>query len=98
MDIHIINDHTVFDKYVILSDNSVSGNPDLCVTGKSCTQTTAGDSTPVAGGRKKKSSKLPVILGTSIPGFFVFWGIVGLVAVLHHRRKSPAIPAHGSGN
>ncbi|ESR37961.1 hypothetical protein CICLE_v10030050mg [Citrus x clementina] len=75
----------------------VSGNPDLCVTGKSCTQTTAGDSTPVAGGGKKKSSKLPVILGTSIPGFFVFWGIVGLVAVLHHRRKSAAIAAHGSG-
>lgn len=81
----------------------MSGNPDLCVTGKSCTQTTAGDGTssdgtPVAGGGKKKSSKLPVILGTSIPGFFVFWGIVGLVAVLHHRRKSAAIAAHGSGN
>lgn len=81
----------------------MSGNPDLCVSGKSCTQTTAGagassDGTPVAGMKKKKSSKLPVILGTSIPGFFVFWVIVGSVAVLRHRRKTAAIAAHSTGN
>ncbi|KAK0605675.1 hypothetical protein LWI29_029478 [Acer saccharum] len=50
-----------------------------------------------SGSGKKKSSKLPAILGGTIPSFIVFWAIVGIVAVLHHRRKTAAISAIHTG-
>ncbi|KAF2300449.1 hypothetical protein GH714_013440 [Hevea brasiliensis] len=80
----------------------VSGNPDLCVSGKSCqTTSTAGtDGTSLAtpSGRSKKSSKLPVILGSTIPTFLVFWAIVGVLTVLHQKRKRAAIAAATTGH
>ncbi|KAF9681653.1 hypothetical protein SADUNF_Sadunf05G0024400 [Salix dunnii] len=45
--------------------------------------------------RKRKSNKLPIILGTVIPIFFLFWAIVGFV--FHHRRKTAAIAAITAG-
>ncbi|KAJ6713365.1 hypothetical protein OIU79_009370 [Salix purpurea] len=45
--------------------------------------------------RKKKSNKLPIILGTVIPIFCLFWAIVGFV--VHHRRKTAAIAAIAAG-
>ncbi|CAK7340841.1 unnamed protein product [Dovyalis caffra] len=76
----------------------VSGNPDLCVSGKSCQPTTStdgtiGSSTPSS--RRKKSNKLPAILGTTIPIFVIFWAIVGFL--LHHKRKTAAIAAINAG-
>ncbi|KAF9670025.1 hypothetical protein SADUNF_Sadunf13G0025600 [Salix dunnii] len=72
----------------------VSGNPDLCVSSKSC-QTTSIDGTTISSsvpsGRRKKSNKLPVILGTTIPIFLIFWALVGFL--LHHKRKTAAIAA-----
>ncbi|KAJ6775299.1 hypothetical protein OIU79_018472 [Salix purpurea] len=67
-----------------------SGNPNLC---ESC-QPTSPDgtiirSTPSRG--RKKSNKLPVILGTTIPIFIIFWAIVGFL--VHHKRKTTAIAA-----
>ncbi|KAJ6762838.1 hypothetical protein OIU79_023555 [Salix purpurea] len=76
----------------------VSGNPDLCVSSKSC-QTTSTDGTTtsssVPSGSRKKSSKLPVILGTTIPIFVIFWALVGFL--LHHKRKTAAIAAVTTG-
>ncbi|KAJ0020047.1 hypothetical protein Pint_32292 [Pistacia integerrima] len=78
--------------------HSVSGNPDLCVSGKSC-QTTDGTSSVTRGSRKKKKKKkkLPVILGSSIPSFLVFCAIFGAVAAWHHRRKTAAIASLSAG-
>ncbi|KAJ6876933.1 hypothetical protein NC651_029833 [Populus alba x Populus x berolinensis] len=75
----------------------VSGNPDLCVSGKSCqpTSTDGTTSSSIPSGRRKKSSKLPVILGTTIPISVIFWAIVGFV--LHHKRKTAAIVAITTG-
>ncbi|KAK8679067.1 hypothetical protein V6N13_144538 [Hibiscus sabdariffa] len=71
----------------------VTDNPDLCVSGKSC-KTASGVDTFGSGGSSssgKKKSKVPVILGTTIPVFVLFWVIAGVCAVLHHKRKSAAI-------
>ncbi|KAK2643195.1 hypothetical protein Ddye_024958 [Dipteronia dyeriana] len=76
----------------------VSGNPNLCVSGKSCATTTGSSSDIPSGSGKKKSSNLPAILGSTIPIFFVFWAIVGIVGVLHHRRKAAAISALHTGS
>ncbi|KAJ9188939.1 hypothetical protein P3X46_000288 [Hevea brasiliensis] len=80
----------------------VSGNPDLCVSGKSCQTTstagTDGTSSATPSGRSKKSSKLPVILGSTIPTFLVFWAIVGVLTVLHQKRKRAAIAAATTGH
>ncbi|KAI9194726.1 hypothetical protein LWI28_008694 [Acer negundo] len=75
----------------------VSGNPNLCVSGKSCETTTGSSTDTQSGSGTKKSSKLPAILGGTIPSFIVFWAIVGTVAVLHHRRKTAAISALHTG-
>ncbi|KAJ4833994.1 hypothetical protein Tsubulata_016525 [Turnera subulata] len=82
----------------------VSGNPDLCAPGKPCSTTTVPSSagsgstsgTSSSGGGKK-SSKLPVILGITIPAFVVFWAIVGFLAVCHQKRKTAAITAAAHG-
>uniref|UniRef100_A0A6N2KU13 Malectin-like domain-containing protein n=1 Tax=Salix viminalis TaxID=40686 RepID=A0A6N2KU13_SALVM len=70
-----------------------SGNPNLCESGESCQPTSTDGtiirSTPSRG--RKKSNKLPVILGTTIPIFIVFWAIVGFL--VHHKRRTTAIAA-----
>ncbi|KAJ6757277.1 CARBOHYDRATE-BINDING PROTEIN OF THE ER PROTEIN [Salix koriyanagi] len=76
----------------------VSGNPDLCVSSKSC-QTTSTDGTTtsssVPSGSRKKSSMLPVILGTTIPIFVIFWALVGFL--LHNKRRTAAMAAITTG-
>ncbi|KAL9341637.1 hypothetical protein Peur_064962 [Populus x canadensis] len=75
----------------------VSGNPYLCVSGNSCqpTSTDGTTSSSIPSGRRKKSNKLPVILGTTIPIFVIFWAIVGFI--VHHKRKTAAIAAITTG-
>ncbi|KAH8491017.1 hypothetical protein H0E87_023230 [Populus deltoides] len=75
----------------------VSGNPNLCVSGNSCqpTSTDGTTSSSIPSGRRKKSNKLPVILGTTIPIFVIFWAIVGFI--VHHKRKTAAIAAITTG-
>ncbi|PNT06431.2 hypothetical protein POPTR_013G030100v4 [Populus trichocarpa] len=75
----------------------VSGNPGLCVSGKSCkpTSTDGTKSSPTPSSSSKKSSKLPLILGTTIPSFMIFWAIVAFI--LHYRRKKAAIAAITAG-
>ncbi|XP_068669468.1 probable LRR receptor-like serine/threonine-protein kinase At1g05700 [Aristolochia californica] len=72
----------------------VSGNPNLCVSGKSCdTSSTDGTGiTPIGStsSGKKKNSKLPVILGASIASFLVFWLILGVLLLIRGRRKAAA--------
>ncbi|KAL2487820.1 Leucine-rich repeat protein kinase family protein [Forsythia ovata] len=68
----------------------VTDNPDLCTSGKSCQS--SGNPTMRSSGGKKKN-KLPVILGTTISIFVVFWAIVGVFVILQHRRKTVAIAA-----
>ncbi|KAG8494985.1 hypothetical protein CXB51_012679 [Gossypium anomalum] len=78
---------------------TVTDNPNLCVSGKSCktasVDTSGSGGSSSSGGRKK--SKLPVILGTTIPIFVLVWVIGGVCAVLHHKRKSAAIAAGNVG-
>lgn len=66
--------------------HSVSGNPELCVSGNSCQTTTDG-----------KKNKLPVVLGSSIPSFVVFCSIVGAAAAWHHRQKTAAVALVSAG-
>ncbi|KAI3450474.1 hypothetical protein Pfo_007139 [Paulownia fortunei] len=79
----------------------VTGNPDLCTSGNSCKTTTSsptnnpGLSSP--GSMKKKNSKLPVILGTTIPIFIIIWAVLGVIIILHHRRKTAAVATFSSG-
>jgi hypothetical protein len=87
----MINSHNVLGNY------RASGNPDLCVSGKSC-QPTSTDGTVITStpsGGRKKSNKLPVILGTTIPIFVFFWAIVGFL--VHHKRRTAAIAAITAG-
>ncbi|XP_027063275.1 uncharacterized protein At1g24485-like [Coffea arabica] len=80
----------------------VTGNPDLCTSGKSCQSApTATSGSPAArssrGGKKKKSSKVPVVVGVTVPVFVLIWAVVGVLAILHHKRKSAAIAAVSAG-
>ncbi|GMI81812.1 hypothetical protein like AT4G29990 [Hibiscus trionum] len=75
----------------------VTDNPDLCVSGKSCETASGVDTFDSDGSSGKKKSKLPVILGTTIPVFVLLWVIAGVCAVLHHKRKSAAIAAGNAG-
>ncbi|XP_043710968.1 probable LRR receptor-like serine/threonine-protein kinase At1g05700 [Telopea speciosissima] len=56
----------------------VSGNRKLCT---SCESSVPSSS-------DKKSNKLPIILGVTIPVFIVSLVIVGFVAIAYHRRKT----------
>ncbi|KAK9940343.1 hypothetical protein M0R45_017009 [Rubus argutus] len=76
-----------------------SGNPNLCASGESC-KTIASNETPSSSGSsgsKKKSSKLPLILGIAIPAFVVFWVIVVVCVVSSSKRRRAAIGAIGTG-
>ena len=80
----------------------MTGNPDLCTSGKSCQSApTATSGSPAArsssGGKKKKSSKVPVVVGVTVPVFVLIWAVVGVLAILHHKRKSAAIAAVSAG-
>ncbi|KAK6271910.1 hypothetical protein POUND7_008993 [Theobroma cacao] len=77
----------------------VTGNPDLCVSGKSCKTASADGDSPTfssSNGKKKKNNQ-PVILGTVIPIFVLLWVIGGFFAVLHHKRKSAATTGANAG-
>ncbi|CAI9770531.1 unnamed protein product [Fraxinus pennsylvanica] len=74
----------------------VTGNPDLCTSGKSC-QLTDDPTVYSSGSKKKKKKKLPVILGTTIPIFVVIWAIVGIYIILQNRRKTAAIAVLNAG-
>ncbi|KAL3518272.1 hypothetical protein ACH5RR_020861 [Cinchona calisaya] len=41
----------------------------------------------------KKKSKLPVIIGSAVPVFVVFWVVVGVFAVFRHKAKTAAAVA-----
>ncbi|GMP49499.1 hypothetical protein CsSME_00016450 [Camellia sinensis var. sinensis] len=83
----------------------VSGNTNLCASDNSCQTTNTNNkpnSTPQtpsysSTSNNGSSSKLPAILGASISIFLVFWVIVGIVAILHHKRKSAAVAILGAG-
>lgn len=69
--------------------NSVTGNPSVCASGESCSSS-PGSTTNVSGSKKKKSSKLPVILGITIPTFFLIWVAVGIVIIIQKKNKPAA--------
>ncbi|XP_021279175.1 probable LRR receptor-like serine/threonine-protein kinase At1g05700 [Herrania umbratica] len=77
----------------------VTGNPDLCVSGKSCNTANADVDDPTfssSRGKKKKNNQ-PVILGTVIPIFVLLWVIGGVFAVLRHKRNLAGIIAANAG-
>ncbi|KAI3507809.1 hypothetical protein L1887_22804 [Cichorium endivia] len=69
---------------------SLTGNPLLCTNVKSC---------PGNGKNKKKTSKLPVILGVTIPIFIIFATIMGFLVIRHNRHIAygPSHAGNGSG-
>ncbi|KAI3742469.1 hypothetical protein L1987_60152 [Smallanthus sonchifolius] len=81
---------------------TVTGNPSLCTSGKSCSNSPGTinsdpDSTPVT---NKKNSTLPVVLGTTIPAFFLVWVAAGVFIILRRRRKlnMPIVTGGGGAN
>ncbi|XP_042753218.1 probable LRR receptor-like serine/threonine-protein kinase At1g51820 [Lactuca sativa] len=68
---------------------TVTGNPSVCASGESCSSS-PGSTTNVSGSKKKKSSKLPVILGITIPTFFLIWVAVGIVIIIQKKNKPAA--------
>ncbi|KAK3024465.1 hypothetical protein RJ639_043186 [Escallonia herrerae] len=79
----------------------VTGNPNLCASGKSCET----PDTPISSNKpstsnsvsEKKKNKLPVILGTTIPSSLVVLAIAGALAMLHQTRKKASVVAFGAG-
>ncbi|KAJ9548343.1 hypothetical protein OSB04_020886 [Centaurea solstitialis] len=85
---------------------TVTGNPSLCTSGKSCstspgtTGSSSGGTTGSSSGgtiSKKKSSKMPIVLGTTIPTFFLVWIIVGIFVILRRKRTNVTVPANVGG-
>nr|XP_017246550.1 PREDICTED: uncharacterized protein At1g24485-like isoform X2 [Daucus carota subsp. sativus] len=90
----------------------VTGNPDLCTSGKSCDATTTSNTdtpgfptisdSPSTG--KKKNKKTPLILGTTIPSGLLASALISIYAWMRHKRKKPSVPptqhaasGHGGG-
>ncbi|KAI3942144.1 hypothetical protein MKW98_003743 [Papaver atlanticum] len=46
--------------------------------------------------RNRKKKTVPIVLGTVIPVFLIFWGIVGLLAVNHQKKKAAAEQKNGA--
>ncbi|XP_024965308.1 probable LRR receptor-like serine/threonine-protein kinase At1g51820 [Cynara cardunculus var. scolymus] len=61
---------------------TVTGNPSLCTSGKSCSSSSGGTTS------KKKSSNMPIILGTTIPVFFLIWIVAGIFIILRKKRTN----------
>ncbi|TXG73975.1 hypothetical protein EZV62_002554 [Acer yangbiense] len=87
---------------------TVTGNPDLCTSGKSCkttntntntdTDTNSGNSANNSSRKnKKKSNKLPAKLGGSAAALVIFFVGLGSLAILHLRRKSAAVATATTG-
>lgn len=81
---------------------SISGISDLCSQSDESCQTTdssSGGNQPTTRSakspkkKKKKKNNLPIILGTTIPAFFLIWAIVGVFAILHYNSKKATASA-----
>ncbi|KAI3833405.1 hypothetical protein MKX03_029602 [Papaver bracteatum] len=46
--------------------------------------------------RNRKKKTVPIVLGTVIPVFLIFWAIVGLLAVNHQKKKAAAEKKNGA--
>ncbi|XP_043710863.1 probable LRR receptor-like serine/threonine-protein kinase At1g05700 [Telopea speciosissima] len=86
---------------------NVSGNKILCATDtKSYCQSSSSSSsgTPsdnstntTSSSSKSSSSKLPIILGVTIPAFIIFIAIVAFLAITSHKRKIAAFAKTNAG-
>ncbi|KAL4570984.1 hypothetical protein LXL04_017733 [Taraxacum kok-saghyz] len=72
---------------------TVTGNPSVCTSGKSCksspgpgTVNSSPGSNPTS--KKKKSSMLPIALGTAIPTFFLIWVAAGVFIILRKKKNA----------
>lgn len=88
-----------------------TGNPSLCKSGCQVNETPGyAPANPSSGGgytpayvttstrrSGSKKSKTPVIVGTTIPSFIIFWAIVGFVVVLRKRRTAAVAAAIAGG-
>ncbi|KAL0421890.1 UNVERIFIED_CONTAM: hypothetical protein Slati_3211900 [Sesamum latifolium] len=70
---------------------STSNTPSPTANRNTDSSTTSSFRSPATTSRKK--SKLPVILGTAIPAFVVFWIAVGIFAIFRHKAKTAAAVA-----
>ncbi|KAG8387769.1 hypothetical protein BUALT_Bualt02G0055700 [Buddleja alternifolia] len=80
----------------------VTSNPELCTSGNSCETTNSARNNPGGVGssgynNKKKKSKVPVIVGTTVPTFVIIWAVLGVMTLLHYRKKRATVAASTSG-
>ncbi|RZC76208.1 hypothetical protein C5167_000300 [Papaver somniferum] len=68
----------------------------LCYSDKDICQTETGTGTSPGTSTRKSKKKLPIILGTVIPIFVVFWAIVGFLAINNQKRKAAAAQNNGA--
>ncbi|KAI3987126.1 hypothetical protein MKX01_036916 [Papaver californicum] len=71
-----------------------------------CEAETGSGTSPGTSIRKSKKKTVPIVLGTVIPIFIIFWVIVGFLAVNHQKKKAtvaqnsgaltPGKPMHGN--
>ncbi|XP_042510854.1 probable LRR receptor-like serine/threonine-protein kinase At1g05700 [Macadamia integrifolia] len=85
----------------------VSGNRKLCATdSKSCQRSVPSSSggtpsdvstTPSTSSSNKSSSKLPIILGITIPAFIIFIAIVAFLAITYQKRRAATCVTMNAG-
>lgn len=70
---------------------SLSGNPALLYQTPEVNSPNFGGTTEtndIYTTRRKKKSKLPVIIGSTVSVFAVFWVVVGVFAMSRHKAKT----------
>ncbi|XP_042510872.1 uncharacterized protein At1g24485-like [Macadamia integrifolia] len=76
---------------------SSPGTPSDVPSSSGGTPSDTSSTTPSTSTSGKSSSKLPIILGITIPAFVVFLVIVAFVAITYHKGKTAATAARNEG-
>lgn len=104
--LHLVIYCCLFGDFIGHFDGSLTGNP-LSTTSNKCltsdpespatrTNTDPGTFEYPSTNNRKKSKKLPIILGSGGSVVGVFWIIVGIFAIFRHKAKAAAAMAAAS--
>ncbi|CAH1432396.1 unnamed protein product [Lactuca virosa] len=70
------------------SPGTVNSSPGTVSSSPGTVSSSPGSTTISRSKKKKKSSSLPAVLGTSIPTFFLIWIAVGVIVILRKKKKA----------